>query len=132
MTIAAVAYTQVLGLPLVVVLGIILFISLCITASIAIIKRRGRLQKVPFTWHFRMAGISILIALLHAILGISVYIRDLGGSTETGRGIERAMHPLLNNKACSAPAYRKSPSTRILIPMMIRITPPMSSIRSPR
>ena len=74
MTIAAVAYTQVLGLPLVVVLGIILFISLCITASIAIMKRRGGLQKVPFTWHFWMARISILIALLHAILGISVYI----------------------------------------------------------
>jgi hypothetical protein len=74
MIIAAIAYTPVLGLPLVVVLGIVLFISLCITASIAVMKRRGGLQNVPFTWHFWMARISILIALLHGILGISIYI----------------------------------------------------------
>ncbi|MCQ1537998.1 hypothetical protein FTO68_03205 [Methanocalculus taiwanensis] len=73
MTIAAIAYTPVLGLPLVVVLGIILFISLCITASIAVMKRRGKLENVPFTWHFRMARFSILLALLHGIMGISVY-----------------------------------------------------------
>lgn len=74
MTIAAIAYTPVLGLPLVVVLGIVLFISLCITASIAILKKRGALKKVPFTMHYRFAGLSLLLAILHGILGISVYI----------------------------------------------------------
>ena len=74
MSIASIAYMPVMGLPLVVVLGIVLFISLCITASIAVLKRRGGLENVPFTWHFRMARISILIALLHGFLGISVYI----------------------------------------------------------
>lgn len=74
MSIASIAYMPLMGLPLVVVLGIILFISLCITASIAVLKRRGKLENVPFIWHFRMARISILIALLHGIMGISIYI----------------------------------------------------------
>lgn len=74
MSISAIAYMPILGLPLVVVLGIVLFISLCITASIAVMKRRGGLENVPFTWHFWMARFSILLALLHGVLGISVYI----------------------------------------------------------
>ena len=74
MTIAAFAYIPVLGLPFVVVLGIVLFIFLCITASIAVLKRRGALENVPFTWHFWFARFSLLLALLHGILGISVYI----------------------------------------------------------
>lgn len=74
MTIATVAYMPVLGLPLVVVLGIVLFLFLCITASIAVLKRRGALENVPFTWHFWFARISLLLALVHGVLGISVYI----------------------------------------------------------
>lgn len=74
MSIAAIAYMPVMGLPLVVLLGILLFICICITASIAILKKRGKIKQVPFTWHYRFAGLSLLLSLLHGIMGISIYI----------------------------------------------------------
>jgi hypothetical protein len=73
MSISAIAYTPVLGLPLVAVLGILVFLSLCTTASIAILKVKGR-RAIPFAWHYRFAGVTIVLGAVHGILGISVYI----------------------------------------------------------
>ncbi|RQD80161.1 MAG: hypothetical protein D5R99_05985 [Methanocalculus sp. MSAO_Arc1] len=68
-----IAYTQVFGLSLLAVLGILLLVSLLTTASIAVLKRSGKI-KVPFTWHFWMARLTIMIALVHGILGLSPYL----------------------------------------------------------
>lgn len=73
MSISTLAYTPVFGLPLVAVFGILVFFSLCTTASIAILKVKGR-RKIPFVWHYRFAGLTIVLAAVHGALGISVYL----------------------------------------------------------
>lgn len=72
MSISDLALMPVLGLPLVAVLGILLFLCICTTASIAALRKRQKIQ-IPFTWHYRFAGLSILLSVVHGILGLSIY-----------------------------------------------------------
>jgi hypothetical protein len=47
-------------------------LSFFVTASIAVMRRRGK-TNISIKWHFRMAYVSILLGVLHGILGISAY-----------------------------------------------------------
>jgi hypothetical protein len=55
------------GEPLVVILGIATFICLIITAGLGSLKVR-RLLRMPLKSHYWMAGITIMLGLVHGLL----------------------------------------------------------------
>jgi hypothetical protein len=67
-----ITYFLIFGKPLIMYLGIITFLSFLMTALLGalIIKSGG---KIPFNWHMNMAKLSILLAIIHAVLGILLY-----------------------------------------------------------
>ncbi|MFC2154041.1 hypothetical protein ACFLRC_00980 [Candidatus Altiarchaeota archaeon] len=68
-----IAYYEIFGLPLIVYGGIVTIISLLITASIPILNKKGK-TSIPIQWHTRMAIITIVLALIHGLLGVISYI----------------------------------------------------------
>ena len=70
----SIAYYQVLGFPLIMYGGITTLLCLMVTATIGHLNVKGN-TKIPMKWHFRMARITILIAVLHGVLGISLFIK---------------------------------------------------------
>jgi len=69
-----ITYYPIFGKPLIMYLGIFTLLSLLITASIAILNIRFRIFTIPFYWHPRMAALTILLALIHGILGLLSYL----------------------------------------------------------
>ncbi|MDO9183106.1 MAG: hypothetical protein Q7U04_11895 [Bacteriovorax sp.] len=61
-----------LGKPLVMYGGILTFVLMLTTASIGALNFRG-IVVIPFKWHPRLAGLTITVALVHAIFGLSIY-----------------------------------------------------------
>jgi hypothetical protein len=43
-----------------------------LTALFALLKRRGKIE-ISINWHYRLAYISISLALIHGLLGIFAY-----------------------------------------------------------
>ena len=70
---AKIAYFLIFGKPLVFYLGILALLLLLTTAAIGFFNMRG-VHTVPLKWHFRMAGATIVLALLHGILAMSAYL----------------------------------------------------------
>ena len=68
-----IAYFQILGKPFILYVGVLTLSLLLLTASISIMNRRG-INKIPFKWHSRVAFVTIAVAIIHAIIGISAYI----------------------------------------------------------
>ena len=68
-----IGYSLVLGKPIIFWLGIIAFISLVITASIALLNKRGT-RIIPFKWHPRFAFLTIAIVIVHAALALMAYV----------------------------------------------------------
>jgi hypothetical protein len=68
-----ISYYLILGLPFILYLGIITIIFFIITATLALFKRKG-LIKISINWHYRLAYISIFLAIIHGILGFLAYI----------------------------------------------------------
>ena len=64
------AYTLIFGKPLIIVVGIMTFLSLSVTALSGILNRRG-IHVIPFSWHIKFAGLTICLALFHAFLALS-------------------------------------------------------------
>lgn len=64
-----IAYTLILGKPLIMWGGIITLISFLFTAYISYANQKGN-HKIPFKWHSKMAVISLIFALIHGLLGI--------------------------------------------------------------
>ncbi|MCX6711640.1 MAG: hypothetical protein NT139_01205 [Candidatus Woesearchaeota archaeon] len=60
----------ILGFPLVAYLGAITFLSFLFTALIGYTNFKGT-QKISFRWHPRMAVTSIILAIIHGILGLA-------------------------------------------------------------
>jgi hypothetical protein len=54
--------------------GILTLLSFLFTASIALMNHKG-IHAIPFKWHPIMAKISISLALIHALLGLSLYFK---------------------------------------------------------
>jgi hypothetical protein len=66
------AFYLLFGKPLIMYGGILTFLSLLFTASISLMNRKG-IFIIPFKWHPRMAVITIILATIHAIFGLSIY-----------------------------------------------------------
>lgn len=68
-----IAYYLIFGIPFIVYIGIITLIIFILTAGLAILKRKGKIN-YPIKWHFWLAYLAILLAFIHGILGILLYI----------------------------------------------------------
>jgi hypothetical protein len=55
------------GLPVYFYLGILTFIALISTATLGMLYVKGK-YGVQFSWHMNLAKITIIIAIIHAIL----------------------------------------------------------------
>lgn len=71
--ISQLAYYSILGKPLILYFGILTLLSFLFTAFIGLINYKGY-KTIPFKWHPIMAGISITLAIVHAILGLASYL----------------------------------------------------------
>ncbi len=67
-----IAFTLFLGKPLIMYGGLLTFLLMLSTASVAVLNHRG-IHIIPFKWHPRLALITILLATIHAIFGLSIY-----------------------------------------------------------
>ncbi|WOF16744.1 hypothetical protein F1737_08595 [Methanoplanus sp. FWC-SCC4] len=67
------AYISVFGYPLIIYLGIAVITSLFATAAVPLLNKR-RAKKIPVVWHFRLAGLTSTLALVHGITGIMAYL----------------------------------------------------------
>ena len=67
-----ITYYLIFGIPFIVYLGIITILMFVITALFAILKRKGK-TKISIQWHFRLAILSIILGIIHGILGITAY-----------------------------------------------------------
>lgn len=65
------ALFSILGLPVIVYAGIITLILLLLTASIGFLNYKG-ISIIPFKWHLRLAATTITMAVIHAIMGLSL------------------------------------------------------------
>jgi dolichyl-phosphate-mannose--protein O-mannosyl transferase len=68
-----ITYYLIFGIPFIVYLGIITIIVFLLTAFIAIFRRKG-LIKISVQWHYLLAYISILLATIHGLLGLTAYL----------------------------------------------------------
>lgn len=60
-----------LGKPLVMYGGILTFLLLLFTATVGFLNFKG-ISVIPFKWHPRLAILTIIIAIIHAIFGLSI------------------------------------------------------------
>jgi len=67
-----ITYYLIFGIPLIVYLGIFTIFMFILTALFAFLKRKGKI-KYPIVLHYRLAYISILLAIIHGLLGIIAY-----------------------------------------------------------
>ena len=67
-----ITYYYFLGLPFIVYLGGITIFFFILTALLALLKRKGKL-KISILWHYRLAFVSILLGVIHAVLGVAIY-----------------------------------------------------------
>ena len=68
-----ISYALIFGKPLIMYLGIITLTAFLVTASIAILNRRG-IHRIPFRWHPRCAALAIGLAVIHGTLGVLAYL----------------------------------------------------------
>jgi hypothetical protein len=68
-----ITYYLIFGKPLIVYLGILTLLSLLTTASIGFLNLRG-IRTIPFRYHPVCAGLTILLALVHGLLGLLAYL----------------------------------------------------------
>ena len=66
------AYYLIFGKPLIMYMGILTYLCLLATATIGALNFRG-ITVVPFKWHPRFAAATVVLATIHAILGLSGY-----------------------------------------------------------
>jgi len=66
-----IAYILILGKPLVMYGGILTFLLLLFTATVGALNFK-RIYIIPFKWHPRLALTTIIIAIIHAIFGLSI------------------------------------------------------------
>ncbi|NMB77613.1 MAG: hypothetical protein GYA23_00780 [Methanomicrobiales archaeon] len=64
---ASLAYTVVFGIPLPIFFGMLTIICLFVTAVLGYLVLKGKYQ-VPFSWHMRMAGVTMVCAVIHVTL----------------------------------------------------------------
>ena len=55
------------SLPLIIGVGIVLFLCLVITATLGSLIMKGK-TRIPFSWHVTLARLTIALALIHGFL----------------------------------------------------------------
>ena len=68
-----IAYSLILGKPLIMYMGILTILFVIFTATVGILNYKG-IKIIPFKWHLRLAVITIAFALIHAIFGLSIFL----------------------------------------------------------
>ena len=68
------ALSTFLGLPLVVYGGIATFLLLLSTASLGFIFYKKIPTKIPFKFHPALAATTIVVAMIHALFGLSIFL----------------------------------------------------------
>jgi hypothetical protein len=68
-----IALTTFLGLPLVFYGGVLTLILILLTARLGYRHFKG-ISKTPFKWHPTLAVITILVAIIHGVLGLSIFL----------------------------------------------------------
>lgn len=69
---AKIALLTILGKPLIVYLGAITLIALIVTAIFGILIIKG-IFKLPIRWHIWLARLTVVLAIIHGIFGLSIY-----------------------------------------------------------
>jgi hypothetical protein len=72
--IAQFAYSIYFGLPVVAYAGMLTLLLLLTTATLGYLSLHGKIQN-GFKYHFFMARTTIVFALIHAILAVSIYFK---------------------------------------------------------
>jgi hypothetical protein len=67
-----ITYFLIFGKPLIMYLGILTLLVILVTAAIAVMNKNG-IRIIPFRWHPVCAGLAILLALVHGLLGVLAY-----------------------------------------------------------
>jgi hypothetical protein len=67
-----IALTLFLGRPLLMYGGILTFLLLIFTATVGALNLKG-IHAVPFKWHPRLAVATIVVAIIHALFGLSIF-----------------------------------------------------------
>ena len=67
------AYASFLGFPLIGYLGVFSYISLVATATVSLLTRR-KIVKIPMRYHFRLAYLTLILATVHALFALAVYL----------------------------------------------------------
>jgi hypothetical protein len=67
-----IALTFFLGQPMIMYGGILTFLLLIFTATVGALNLKGS-HVIPFKWHPRLAIATIIIAIIHAVFGLSIF-----------------------------------------------------------
>jgi hypothetical protein len=59
--------------PVIIVAGIILFLSLIATATLGMLILKGK-GNISFSWHVNLARLTIIIALIHGFLAMAWFL----------------------------------------------------------
>jgi hypothetical protein len=70
--IRSIAFYLIFGKPVIMYLGIITLICFLTTAYLGYQQMKGN-NKIPLKYHFMMARISILMALIHGFMGFAIF-----------------------------------------------------------
>jgi len=62
------------GLPMVVYGGMFTFLLMVFTATVGLLNFKKPSTAIPFKWHPRLAIITITLAILHALFGLSIFL----------------------------------------------------------
>ncbi len=68
-----ITYYLIFGIPFIVHLGLVVLMLFVVTALLALLKRKQKI-KYSIQWHYRLAYLSIILGLVHAVLGLLAYI----------------------------------------------------------
>ncbi|MFW0862027.1 MAG: hypothetical protein ACKKL6_00355 [Candidatus Komeilibacteria bacterium] len=66
------AYFIILGKPLIFYTGIVTILLLFLTASVSILTRY-KIKWLPMKWHRHLATITMIMAIIHGLMGLSNY-----------------------------------------------------------
>ena len=67
-----IALTLIFGKPTVMYGGLLTFLMILFTATVGLLNFKG-ITVIPFKWHPRLAIITIVIAIIHGIFGLSIW-----------------------------------------------------------
>ena len=67
------AFSQILGLPMIAWGGMVTFLCFIFTAYIGKMNMKGNMT-IPPKWHFRMAYISLALGLFHGLFGMLAFL----------------------------------------------------------